>query len=270
MLILMRGYETTTNAILYGLIILALRPDIQNNVREEIDSIYAEAAMAGRNVLTYDDDFEKLEYTYGFMVCSPLIDHVLIHPFSCVCPCQMLTMGQYETFRLFPGVILITKMVKTPQNIFVSDSNNNTKPYLLPAGTRVYLSSPAVQYHPKYWPEPYKLDPGRWKMPKLGSEDKMIVPDTSNKRIHATDKTRHMRGTLLTFSDGARACLGRKFAQAEYMAFFAGLLRDYRVELAPGSDAKTVERDLFLKCAGKVTLAPLNNIKLSLRRRVDL
>lgn len=77
-----------------------------------------------------------------------------------------------------------------------------------------------------------------------------------------------MRGTLLTFSDGARACLGRKFAQAEYIAFFAGLLRDYSVELAPGSDAKTVEKGLYLKCAGKPNLMPVDNIKLVLKLRV--
>jgi cytochrome P450 len=76
-----------------------------------------------------------------------------------------------------------------------------------------------------------------------------------------------MRGTLLTFSDGARACLGRKFAQAEYMAFFVGLLREHVVELAPGQIPTDVERDLYLKCAGKVTLAPSSHIKLSLKQR---
>lgn len=81
-----------------------------------------------------------------------------------------------------------------------------------------------------------------------------------------------MRGTLLTFSDGARVCLGRKFAQAEYIAFFACLLRDYSVELAPGMDPKIVEKDLYLKCAGEPNLMPVRSIKLALkplaRRRV--
>lgn len=31
--------------------------------------MYAEAASEGRKELTYKDDFEKLQYTYGFMVC---------------------------------------------------------------------------------------------------------------------------------------------------------------------------------------------------------
>jgi hypothetical protein len=52
---------------------LALRGDIQDKVIEEIDAVYAEAAAAGRKELTYSDDFEKLQYTYGFMVCPSYI-----------------------------------------------------------------------------------------------------------------------------------------------------------------------------------------------------
>ena len=65
---LLAGYETTANAIVYGLIVLALRPDIQAQVIQEVDQIYAEAAKEGLQEPTYADDFEKLQYTYGFMV----------------------------------------------------------------------------------------------------------------------------------------------------------------------------------------------------------
>lgn len=43
-------------------------PDIQEKVIEEIDRVYLEATKEGRQKLTYADDFDKLEYTYGFMV----------------------------------------------------------------------------------------------------------------------------------------------------------------------------------------------------------
>lgn len=76
-----------------------------------------------------------------------------------------------------------------------------------------------------------------------------------------------MRGTFLTFSDGARACLGRKFAQTEYVAFLTALLKDYRVVLGDDMDARAVEKDLYLRSAGKVTLSPLDNVRLSLKRR---
>ncbi|KAL4922535.1 cytochrome P450 [Aspergillus aurantiobrunneus] len=224
---LLAGYETTANAIVYGLAALALHQDIQDQVIEEIDNAHARVQSANRSELTYEDDFEFLEYTYGFM---------------------------YETFRLFPGVTLITKMVHNPERI-ITDGPDGPMSYNLPGGTRVYLNAPAVHYHPKYWPEPYRLDPNRWRSSPGG------------KHVVASDKTRQMKGTLLTFSDGSRACLGRKFAQAEYIAFFATLLRQYRVSLAPGSDPVVVERDLFGKSAGTITLAPLGNVRLRIRLR---
>ncbi|KAF4540642.1 Cytochrome P450 oxidoreductase [Lasiodiplodia theobromae] len=241
---LLAGYETTANAIAYGLIVLALHQNIQTEVINEVDAVYARAQQAGRTKLTYSDDFEALEYTYGFM---------------------------YETFRLFPGVTLITKMAGNPQPINISSSaapNGSSMPrttHLLPAETRVYLSAPAVHYNPRYWPDPYRLDPHRWTSSSSASSHNNKKRDYS---VVAADRTRHMRGTLLTFSDGARACLGRKFAQAEYVAFFATLLRDYRVVLQPGQVAEEVERDLFATSAGKVTLAPLVKARIRLERRV--
>lgn len=162
-------------------------------------------------------------------------------------------------------------MAGNPQPITISSSaapNGSSMPrttHLLPAETRVYLSAPAVHYNPRYWPDPYRLDPHRWTSSSSASSHNNKKRDYS---VVAADRTRHMRGTLLTFSDGARACLGRKFAQAEYVAFFATLLRDYRVVLQPGQVAEEVERDLFATSAGKVTLAPLVKARIRLERRV--
>jgi len=239
---LLAGYETTANAIVYGLITLALHHEIQDAVIADIDSAYEVAAAAGRTELTYEDDFESLQYTYGFM---------------------------YETLRLFPGVIIITKTVSVPTTISVTSPHFSEAPksHVLPAECRVYLNVPALHYSERYWPSPTTLDPTRWMDPSIGT-----VPGKADrpkdKKVVAADKTRHMRGTFLTFSDGARTCLGRKFAQAEYVAFLVALLKDYRVVLGEGMNPQEVERDLFLRSAGKVTLAPLDNVKLGLEVRM--
>lgn len=69
---LIAGYETTSNVILYGLIILAIQPEIQNRILAEVDRAYTDVANEGRDELSYADDFEKFDYTYGFMVRFPL------------------------------------------------------------------------------------------------------------------------------------------------------------------------------------------------------
>jgi cytochrome P450 len=62
------GYETTANAIAYGLIVLALQPELQKRVAAEVDDVWSRAAAEGRSELTYLSDFPELQYMYGFMV----------------------------------------------------------------------------------------------------------------------------------------------------------------------------------------------------------
>ncbi|KAE8143180.1 putative cytochrome P450 oxidoreductase [Aspergillus pseudotamarii] len=240
---LLAGYETTANAIAYGLVVLALEPELQTRVAAEVDSVWSQAAMEGRSELTYQLDFPELKYMYGFM---------------------------YETFRLYPGVTLITKMCHEAQRVCVGNTS-----HILPPGCRVYLSTPGVHYSEKYWENPKELRPERWSESYSFSDKNTSRPTAapSSAKSHAktaaiaADKTRQMRGTLLTFSDGARACLGRKFAQAEYMAFFSVLLHTFEITFAEGVDRDQARRDLDLKCAGKVTLAPLDGQRLVLKRR---
>lgn len=144
-----------------------------------------------------------------------------------------------------------------------NDKTNQTQAHVLPAGCRVYLSSPGVSYHEKYWKNAYELDPTRWFTDKFsgqGGEEKHVV---------ASERTRQMRGKLLTFSDGARACLGRKFAQAEFMAFFATILHRFRITFKDGADADKLRSDIVLKSGGKiVSLTPLSGFPIELRPRV--
>lgn len=72
----------------------------------------------------------------------------------------------------------------------------------------------------------------------------------------------------MTFSEGPRACLGRRFAQVEFVAFFAGLMRRYRVKLGEGAERGRVERMIRLRSGGSpVTLVPPEDVKLNLEVR---
>ena len=90
------------------------------------------------------------------------------------------------------------------------------------------------------------------------------------KKVVASDKSRQVRGTLMTFSGGARACLGRKFTQSEYISVLATILREYRIVLGEGVDAKAVKQEIDHLAAGTVTLAPLKYVKLALKKRTDV
>ncbi len=150
-------------------------------------------------------------------------------------------------------------MVSTPTTISVS-TPSGPNPHLLPTSCRVYLNVPATHHTPRYWPDPHKLDPTRWLRPASPGDKKTL----------AADRDRHMRGTFLTFSEGARACLGRKFAQAEYVAFLVTLLREFRVELREDMQPQAVTREIYFRCKGTLTLAPLDNVRLVLKRREDV
>ncbi|USP74921.1 putative cytochrome P450 oxidoreductase [Curvularia clavata] len=240
---LLAGYETTANAIAYGIFVLALEPMLQQKLSDSIDKVWSRAAAQGRTRLSYEDDFAELQYLYGFM---------------------------YETFRLYPGVTLITKMCHDKQEIRVDNMS-----HVLPAGCRVYLSAPGVHYHEKYWENPTELRPERWNSTQgISTKSNHAFDNEAGTTVKsrkaatvAADKTRQMRGTLLTFSDGARVCLGRKFAQAEYMAFFAALLHEYDICFAEGTDVEQARRDINWKCAGKVTLTPLHRFQVTIKKK---
>ncbi|KAI8931177.1 hypothetical protein NX059_011529 [Plenodomus lindquistii] len=240
---LLAGYETTANSIAYGMIALALNPALQHKLRGSIEHVWSQAGSQGRTHLSYQEDFAKLRYLHGFM---------------------------YETFRLYPGVTLITKMCHEEQEIRIDNAT-----HVLPAGCRVYLSAPGVHYNEKYWESPTELQPERWIEPQETSmkennpapdKDAGAIPKSSKAATVAVERTRQMRGRLLTFSDGARVCLGRKFAQAEFMAFFGALLYEYEICFAKGTDILQARRDFDWKSAGKVTLTPSDNFPIILKR----
>ena len=235
---LLAEYETTANATTYGFITLALRQDLQDRVMEEIDGTYAEGAAQGRTSLNYTDDFEKFPYTYGFM---------------------------YQVFYLYPGVCIITKMAPKNTTITVYPEDTPPRQHVLPAECRVYLNVNAVHCHERYRPEPWALRPERW----MGTIGAVANERTDSKKVVVSDKSRQVRGTLMTFSGGARACLGRNFTQPEYVSVLATILREYRIVLGEGMGSKVVKQETDHLAAGMVTLAPLKYIKLALKTRTD-
>jgi cytochrome P450 len=74
-------------------------------------------------------------------------------------------------------------------------------------------------------------------------------------------------GTWLPFSEGTRACSGKKFATVEFVAVIFTLFRHHRVHLADGWSAERVTRVLKGRKAGAVTLQPPEAVPLVWARR---
>jgi cytochrome P450 len=235
------GHETSANALIYALITLAIRQDLQDKIMAEIDSVYEEAHSAGRTELTYADDFEKLEYTFGFM---------------------------YEIFRLYPAVFYLVKKVSKPTYITTYPEDESTpRQYLLPANCTVHLNANGVHYHKRYWPDPSEIKPERWMTNEPSAKGHVGNPGDDNRKPDASKKARQVKGTFLFFSGGARACLGRKIAQAVFLSLMSTLLRTYRVKLAEGLKKEVVKREIDTLSRGGITLAPAKVVKLALERR---
>lgn len=166
-------------------------------------------------------------------------------------------------------------MIIQPQDLIVEEGSNETskmrfsRTHTLPAQCGVIVNNTGVHYNQKSWPHPAIIDPHRW----LSSSPNTWDPLTAKQEdidafSHTTSIPSHVKGSFLTFSEGPRACLGKRFSQVEFVAFFAGLLRDHRLQLAGTFSKEDVERSLRLRSGGSpVTLIPHDDVKISLQPR---
>jgi cytochrome P450 len=159
-----------------------------------------------------------------------------------------------EQLRLIPPVVNIPKstLPNSPQSLTVDG-----KECMVPGGTFINLNSVGVHRNPKYWPHgPTRSEalggrihptsntdndleefrPERWIInesdktstkieTKIEGEEVDLTPDT------ASTLFRPPKGAYIPFSEGFRACLGRRFAQVEILATLAVIYQNHSVEL---------------------------------------
>lgn len=146
-----------------------------------------------------------------------------------------------EELRLIPPVVSIPKKTNTTQPLTVSGHR-----VIIPADTAVSLVTVATHRNPAAWPSkgPNDLEqfrPERWILAGEAKDDRLDhSPDDDGGEDFGgpqggdTSATllKPPRGAYIPFSDGPRACLGRRFAQVEVLAVLAVIFREYSVELA--------------------------------------
>lgn len=87
----------------------------------------------------------------------------------------------------------------------------------------------ALHAHPRYWGEDALVwRPSRWIEHSSDSASGDIGTRLSHERLLVPPK-----GAYFAWSEGARGCPGKKFAQVEFVATMATLFRSHRVQPVP-------------------------------------
>ncbi|KAF7920214.1 uncharacterized protein EAE97_011555 [Botrytis byssoidea] len=201
------GHDTMAITMNWALYLLAANPGVQEWLREEI-----------RTVVINDDTQSKYQEYY------PKLNR---------CLAVLL-----ETLRLLNPLIGIAKSTGVePQPLTL-----NGKTVVIPSNTRVIPNINAMHSHPKYWGSDALIwRPNRWILSKKSdSETRTQEENLPNDSINPNSTPEEefifspQKGTYVPWSEGARACPGKKFGQVEFVATMVSLFKKHRIEVVPG------------------------------------
>ncbi|KAI0000150.1 cytochrome P450 [Russula compacta] len=111
----------------------------------------------------------------------------------------------YETLRLL-WAPFVPKIAAEDTTLTVGNADGGKTTFPVLSGTDVFLDVPGLHYNPRYWKDPHRFMPERF----LGDWP---------------------RDAFIPFSQGARACLGRRFSETEGIAIMTILVSKYKVEI---------------------------------------
>lgn len=129
-----------------------------------------------------------------------------------------------ETMRLYPPVWIL------PRRALADDEVGG---YHVPAGAEVLICPYTLHRHPRYWPEPDRFNPERFD------------PDVKS------DRPRYAH---IPFGAGPRFCVGNHLGMMEATFVISALMRELRLEKAPGFETKP-EPMMSLRLGGGLPLA---------------
>jgi len=113
----------------------------------------------------------------------------------------------YETLRMRPPVGTIQKRTTEDRTYITSNLKGDRREVFIPKGTAININVPAIHNHPRFWDEPNVFKPSRFNDPNWP------------------------RDAFLPFSNGPRACIGRKFAEKDSTVILTMLVQRYKIEI---------------------------------------
>ena len=193
--ILNAGYETTSNALGYTAYLLALNPAIQDKLTREIQDYYD----ANPDASLYD--------------AAENIDYV--------------TMVVNESLRLYPPAPRFNR--ECNQTCVVSDN------LVLLEGVDVSVPVFLLHRNPKYWPNPEKFDPERFRPGEQSYPPFAYLP----------------------FGEGPRHCIGKRLALLETKMALVSIIKDFQFK-------KTTDTEIPLSLSVGITMTPKNGIYVNI------
>jgi len=148
----------------------------------------------------------------------------------------------YESVRMFPAGPLLPRDLQ--EDVIIKVNYPEERNICLKKGSRIIVDMVGVHHDPHIFPDPEKFIPSRW----------FCAPE------HA----------ISMFGIGPRACIGRKFAVTEALAFLAMLLREWKFDvcLKDGESREEYEESVMTQ-AGMIGLAfGVHSIDLKVIARV--
>jgi cytochrome P450 len=108
-----------------------------------------------------------------------------------------------EAMRLYPPAYVLGRLALKDVTI---------RGYRVPAGSTVLVSPYVVHHDPRWYPDPFRFDPTRWR------------DDGSSSRP---------RHAFIPFGSGPRVCIGEGFAWMEAKLLLAAIARRWEVRVDP-------------------------------------
>ncbi|KAF7941443.1 hypothetical protein EAE99_001080 [Botrytis elliptica] len=197
------GFHTSSNTLHFILILLAIFPDIQEALQSSLDASLGDRSPSE---WTHATDFPKLIESHLGAVIA-------------------------ETIRVFGVLPFIPKTTGPVAQALTL----HERTFTVPANTLILINTSATHRNPKYWPSSSSV-PSRDKTKQRTENPVHPVEiwkpwdnwlDEASRKLKRPDP-----GTYISFSSGARECIGKRFAQVEISAILARLLKTHSVELA--------------------------------------
>ncbi|KAI0061904.1 cytochrome P450 [Artomyces pyxidatus] len=183
--------DSVSSTLARTLHLLALRPDVQERLRSEINEGYTSKLLETETELGYD---QLMELPYLDAVCR-------------------------ETLRVYPPAQLFLRRCRSDISVPLSRPTKTTDGEItsvfVPKGTTVILPALGVNRDPEIWgADAMEWKPERWLAPLPESVTKAGVPGVYS--------------NTLTFLAGPRSCIGLKYAELEMKAVLSQFVRQFR------------------------------------------